>query len=275
MDNIKDIIDKKVKVIRGDIRNKSDVETACKDVEIIFHYAADPDVRNSVKDPITSFMINVSGTLNILETMRKMDINQIIFASSGGTVYGDVDIKNIPTPENTQFLPISPYGASKASCETYLSAYGGSYQFKIIILRFANIYGPPSNHGVIYDFYHKLKQNPNELEILGNGKQEKSYLYISDCTDATLLLYKYLKQGFNAFNIGAEKLTTVDEIANVVIQEMSLKNVKFKYTGGEQGWIGDVKKSLIAINKLKDLGWKPKITLKEGIHRYIEWLRKL
>jgi UDP-glucose 4-epimerase len=263
-----------LEIIEGDIRNIKDVEKACEGVEIIFHYAADPYVKESVLNPIPSFNINVEGTLNILETMREKNINEIVFASSGGTLYGEVDEENIPTSEGVQFRPISPYGASKASCEGYLSAYSSSYGLIVLSVRFANIYGPYSDHGVMFDFYHKLKENPHKLEILGNGKQIKSYMYVTDCIDATLTAIKNTKKGFEAYNLGVDETTTVDEIAELLVDIMDLKEVEFVYTGGERGWTGDVKHSEISIEKLKNLGWKPKIDLKEGINKYISWLEK-
>ncbi|TFF86230.1 MAG: NAD-dependent epimerase/dehydratase family protein [Promethearchaeota archaeon] len=263
-----------LEIIEGDIRNIKDVEKACEGVEIIYHYAADPYVKESVFNPISSFNINVEGTLNILEIMREKNIKEIVFASSGGTLYGEVDEKNIPTPENVQFRPISPYGASKASCEVYLSAYSSSYGFTALTVRFANIYGPYSDHGVMFDFYHKLKENPHKLEILGNGKQIKSYMYVTDCIDATLTATKRTEKGFQAYNLGIKETSTVDEIAELVIENMNLKDVKFVYTGGEKGWTGDVKHSEISIEKLKNIGWKPKVSLKEGINKYINWLEK-
>ncbi len=272
IENLKEFEYSNFIIMRGDIRDEKEVEKACKDIDVIFHYAADPDVRSSVNDPYSSFMVNVLGSINILEAARKFDISGIVFASSGGTLYGEVDIDKIPTPEDVQFRPISPYGASKAAIEPYLSAYADAYGITALSLRFANVYGPKSTHGVMYDFYHKLKKNPNELLILGNGLQKKSYLYISDCIEATIMAAEYIKKGYDAFNLGTEIVNSVNEVANAVIEAMDLKNVKLKYTGGDRGWIGDVKYSFLSIDKIKSIGWAPKITLKEGVFRYIKWL---
>ena len=241
------------------------------EISTIFHFAADPDVKKSVNAPFPSFYINVEGTLNILEAMRKNDIDKIVFASSGGTLYGDVD--KFPVDENTPPKPISPYGASKVAGEAYISAFAGAYGFSAISLRLANIFGPRSTHGVMFDFFHKLKKNKNELVILGNGLQQKSYLYVSDCISATLKTYENIKRGFEAYNVGSEEWYTVNEIAKLVIKMLGLNNVRFQYTGGERGWAGDVKKILLSIEKLKELGWKPKISFEEGVRRYIEWLK--
>lgn len=241
------------------------------EIDTVFHFAADPDVKKSVEDPFPSFYINVEGTVNILEAMRKTDISKIVFASSGGTLYGDVE--KFPVDEETAPKPISPYGASKVSGEAYISAYSGAYGFAAISLRLANIYGPRSTHGVMFDFFHKLKKNHEELEILGNGLQQKSYLYISDCIDAILKVYEHISKGFEAYNVGSEDWYTVNEIAKLVIDALGLKNVKFKYTGGERGWAGDVKKILLSIDKLKKLGWMHKVSFKDGVYKYINWLK--
>ncbi len=261
-----------IEFVKADIRDDDILQKICSGKDTIFHYAADPNVRTSVIDPTNSYGINVYGTFLILETMRRLDIPNIVFASSGGTLYGQVDV--FPTPEDTQFHPISAYGATKAIAESYLSAYAASYDITAVSCRYANIFGPRSNHGVMFDFYHKLKKNPKELEILGDGKQIKSYLYISDCVEASLTAAKGVKKGYEPFNIGSDTWTTVNEIADIIANEMDLKNVKYSYTGGEAGWKGDVFKMLLSIEKIQKLGWKQKITTEEGIRLYIRWLQE-
>ncbi|OLS13452.1 MAG: NAD-dependent epimerase/dehydratase [Promethearchaeota archaeon CR_4] len=264
---------KKVTFLKGDIRNRDFLLANLKELDLIIHMAADPDVKNSVPFPIESFEINVVGTLNILEAMRKNDIPRIAFASSGGTLYGQVD--EFPITERAILHPISPYGASKAAGEMYISAYTDAYGFKGVSLRYANIFGPRSNHGVTYDFFNKLKANPKKLEILGDGKQQKDYLFISDCVDASLLCVEKIdtQQGsYDFYNLGADGWHTVNEVANAVIDAMHLSGVEFTYTGGSKGWVGDVAKMILDISKLKTLGWFPKVSFKEGIARYITWL---
>ena len=263
----------KVSFYKGDIRNKEFLLATLKEIDLLIHLAADPNVKKSVPFPVESYEINVTGTLNLLETMRKNNIPQISFASSGGTLYGQVT--RFPVTEETMLHPISPYGASKAAGEMYISAYSASYGFKAVSLRYANIFGPRSNHGVTYDFFHKLKKNPKHLEILGDGKQQKDYLFISDCVEASLICTESLttqKDSFDCYNIGAEDWHTVDELANCVIEAMHLSGVTFSYTGGSQGWVGDVPKMILDVSKLKSLGWSPKVSFKEGITRYVQWL---
>ncbi|MHA1340693.1 MAG: GDP-mannose 4,6-dehydratase [Promethearchaeota archaeon] len=273
--SIKSQIEKgKCKFIKKDLRDAECFKDIPKDFDYIFHLAADPNVKTSVENPINSFNHNVLGTINLLEFTRKIHPKGFIFASSGGTLYGDVE--NFPITENDVLKPISPYGASKAACEMYISAYANAYQFKAVSGRYANIFGERSTHGVTYDFYYKLKKNPNELEILGNGKQKKSYLHVSDCVEATILIGDNLmeqRQWYDYYNIGSEDWVTVDELALILEEELGLKNVKHKYTGGEKGWIGDVHKLLLSIEKIKKLGWKPKVSFKEAVRRYVKWLK--
>ncbi|MEM1657921.1 MAG: GDP-mannose 4,6-dehydratase [Candidatus Jordarchaeales archaeon] len=259
----------KVKLVVGDLRDYEKVEKCVRDVDIVFHFAAQADVRRSVSEPRLDYEINVQGTINVLEAMRNSDARKMVFASSGGTLYGDA--KQVPTPENLTPRPISPYGAAKAACEMYLSAYHACYGISSLSLRYANIIGPRSTHGVIYDFYWKLKKNPKKLEILGDGSQTKSYLYVSDCVDATIHLTERFT-GFDVYNVGSEEVTTVREIAKIVVSELGLTDVEFCYTGGERGWIGDVPLVILDISKLKETGWKPKVSTEEGIKRYVRWL---
>ncbi|MHA1596607.1 MAG: SDR family NAD(P)-dependent oxidoreductase [Candidatus Asgardarchaeia archaeon] len=256
---------------KGDLRNVEDLKGAMEGIDMVIHLAADPDVRGSVIKPIENFKINVDGTMNVLETMRLKDVDRIVFASSGGTLYGEAS--KFPIDEGEPPRPISPYGASKAAAEMYLSAYASCYGMSAVSLRYANIFGPRSSHGVMYDFFMKLKKDKRTLEILGNGKQKKSYLYVSDCVSASLMVSERMAKGYDAFNIGSEEWITVNEIARIICDELGLKEVTFKYTGGERGWTGDVKKVLLSIEKIKKLGWEPKVRLRDGIRLYVNWLR--
>ena len=264
----------KCQFIKEDILNLEFMLEKLPKVDIIFHFAADPDVRASVPSPINSFKINVQGTLNVLEYARKYNINKFIFASSGGTVYGDVDV--FPITEEIAFKPISPYGASKAAAEMYLSSYASSYHIKSASLRFANIIGERSLHGIGYDFFNHLNENPNELNILGDGTQQKSYLHVSDTIDAVLLVADNLsnqKNWYDFYNLGSEDWFTVNQIAGIYEKELNLSNVKHSYSGGSKGWVGDVAKMILSIEKIKKIGFLPKISFEEGVRRYCEWLK--
>lgn len=261
-------INKKAKFVKKDIRQ--DIVSNLKGTEVVFHFAADPEVKSSADNPTKSFDTNLVGTLNILECCRKVDVKNIILASTS-TVYGDA--KEIPTTEEYVCMPISNYGASKLASEAYLSSYSGSYGIKGTSLRYANIFGERSNHGVMFDFYTKLKQNPNELEILGDGKQDKSYLHVSDCVAGSLFAWKKQKKLYDAFNIGSKDKITVNHLTKLVCKSMNTDPL-LKYTGTKRGWTGDVPIMLLDISKLEKLGWKTKVSFEEGVRRYIEWLKK-
>jgi len=260
----------RVEFVEGDVRDFETVESCVDDCSIVFHFAAQYDVRRSVSDPLYDFSINVNGMINILEAMRRRNVQNLVFASSGGTLYGLAEA--IPTPETYPLQPISPYGAAKAASEMYISAYCACYGLCGVSLRYANIIGPRSSHGVIFDFYQKLKRDPQRLEILGDGNQRKSYMDVSECVDASIYVTEKAEKGFNVFNIGSEEWVTVNYIAKIVINELKLKDVQLSYTGGEQGWTGDVPLVLLDISKLKGLGWKPTMRIDEAIRKYVRWI---
>jgi len=258
-----------IKIVQGDITNFEEIKKACKEVDAVYHFAADPDVRKSYDEPLENFKIDVLGTLNVLEACRLNNVKQIIFASSS-VVYGNA---GIPTPENAPITPISNYGAAKAASEYYVSTYSQLYGIKAIVLRYANIIGPKLTHGVIHDFYEKLEKNPKKLEILGDGNQEKSYLHVTDAVEATLLAVQRTKKEFEVFNVGSEEKITVRKIAHLIVSTLGLENVQYKYTGGKIGWPGDVPIMLLAIEKLKGLGWKPRFRVEKSILHTIDWLK--
>jgi UDP-glucose 4-epimerase len=261
--------------IAGDCRSPSDIERALKNVDAVFHFAANPEVRLDLADPKTCYEQNIEATYVLLQSIRRSNAKTIVFASSS-TVYGEAAI--IPTPENYgPMKPISVYGASKLACEALISSYCYSFKKKGIILRPANMIGPRSTHGVMLDFIRKLKENPKELEILGDGTQTKSYLYIDDCIDAIMKAYESTQEPVEIYNVGSEDQTNVTQIAKTVINEMKLENVKLKFTGGVdggRGWIGDVKNMLLDINKLKKLGWKPKLSSQQAVRETARHLIK-
>lgn len=260
------------KFLKLDLKNLENLYCSLKnegDIDAIFHFAANPEVRIGISKPNVLFNENVLATFNVLEVARKIGIKYFIFASSS-TVYGDAKV--IPTPEDYSPLkPISVYGATKLACEALVSAYAHTYDIRGLSLRLANIIGSRSKHGVIYDFILKLLKNPNELEILGDGTQRKSYLHISDCIDAIMLLFKEFQKTnvkYDVFNIGNEDWITVKEIADIVTSVMGLKNTRYIFTGGVnggRGWKGDVKFMLLSIEKIKRLGWRPRLNCKEAV----------
>ncbi len=268
IDKKKGFISPKAKYVIADILDQKKKISLTRGADAIFHFAADPSVKRSVESPLDNFELNVGGTITLLEAARANDVKKFVFASSS-TIYGNA---KMPTSETEPALPVSPYGASKASCDAYLSAYARAYGINAVSCVYGNIFGPRSDHGVMYDFYHKLLRNPDRLEILGDGKQRKSYLYISDTVDATILCADRT-MGYGKYNISSDEWTTVNEIARIIAETMGL-SPQFTHCGGKMGWAGDVPNFKLDISKVKKLGWKPRLSTRDGIKHYIEYLQR-
>ena len=258
-----------LRLVKADLKVWGEWVEEFRGADAVFHYAANPEVRISATEPRIHFEENLVATFNVLEASRRYDVELHVFASSS-TVYGEAS--KIPTPEDYHPLnPISVYGAVKLGGEALYTAYSNLYGFKTLIARYANIIGPRSNHGVIVDFVRKLMRNPGELEILGDGTQRKSYLYVEEAVDATLHALGYTaEKGRNVevFNIGNEDWVTVVEIADIVVEEMGLKGVRYRFrpaTPDGRGWPGDVKLMLLDISRLKSIGWRPRISSREAV----------
>lgn len=233
----------------------------------VYHLAADPDVRESSVSPDKQLNNTIIATHRILEAMRKAQVPEIVFTSTS-TVYGEATV--IPTPESyTPMEPVSVYGASKLACEALISAYCHSFSMNSWVFRFANIIGARSGHGVITDFIRKLIANPEELEILGDGKQTKSYLEVGACIRAIMYVVSHTHNTVNTFNIGSEDWISVTDIADILTREMNL-TPKFTYTGGSRGWIGDVPKMQLDISRLKSLGFIPELSSRESVRLAVQ-----
>ncbi len=258
-----------------DLSNSSSLRNILSDVDLIFHLAANPEVRTGFKNPEISFRENIENTFHLLEAIRKSKIDTIVFSSSS-TIYGEPEI--IPTPENYGPLyPISHYGASKLACEGLISAYCHSYGINGLIFRLANIIGSRSNHGVIIDFIKKLEYDNKTLQILGDGTQSKSYLHVSDCIDAILFCTNKTEKKMEIFNLGNYDQIDVITIAKKIFDELKLNNVKISTTNDVpegRGWIGDVKFMNLDIKKLEDLGWKPKYSSLAAVEKSISQIVK-
>lgn len=238
-------------------------QDSIRSADRLFHLAADPDVRQSAVNPDPTMQNNIMATYRVLEAMRQHGVPELVFTSTS-TVYGDAAV--IPTPENyTPLEPISVYGASKLACEALISAYCHSFGMKAWTFRFANIIGSRSGHGVITDFIRKLGEDPAELEILGDGKQTKSYLEVHECVAAMLFAVGKARGTVNTFNIGSEDWIDVKSIAEIVAEEMHLTGTRFRFTGGDRGWVGDVPKMQLSIDRLKALRWKPQTGSRESV----------
>lgn len=256
--------------INGDLLDTVTLDKAMEGVDFVFHLAANPDVRHGIERTRIDLEQGPIATHNLLEAMRKNGVKNVAFSSSS-TVYGETT--NLPTPEtNGPMLPISLYGASKLACEGLISSYCHSFGMKAVMFRFANVIGNRGTHGVLVDFIEKLRANPSELEILGDGKQQKSYFLVEDCVDGILTgIEKSTKQA-DVFNLGCLDWLDVTRIAEIVVEEMSLENVQFKYTGGSRGWVGDIPKTWIDISKIRGLGWEPKNNSEQAVRKAVRIL---
>lgn len=244
------------------------IEDYFRDVDEVWHLAANPNVR--ILDSKIHFEQNIVATINVLEAMRKNNVRKIFFTSSS-TVYGEAisSKNNKPTPEDYPTNPISLYGAAKLASEALIQAYCHVYDFQAWIFRLANIVGPRLTHGIIFDFINKLRKNPKELEILGDGNQRKSYLFIDDCIEAMFLSREKSNKKINIFNIGNDDWISVKEIAKIVCERMKLTPI-LKFTGGDRGWKGDVPLMLLDIKRIKSLGWKPKYSSEKSVIKTVE-----
>lgn len=245
-------------LIKADLLDACTLEKALYGKDMVFHLAANPDVKLGAENTRVHLEQNVLATYNVLEAMRKTNVRRIAFTSTS-TVYGEAKV--VPTPEDYgPLIPISLYGASKLSCEALISSYCHTFEMQSWIFRFANIVGERGTHGVLVDFIRKLQQNPQELEILGSGKQRKSYLEVKDCVDAMVHCVENSRDEINIFNIGSIDSLDVTGIADIVTRKMGLSGVKYRYTGGidGRGWKGDVKVMQLSIEKIARIGWSPK-----------------
>ncbi|OLD01006.1 MAG: hypothetical protein AUJ07_12310 [Crenarchaeota archaeon 13_1_40CM_3_53_5] len=258
--------DDRIRLIKGDCKNPRDVKKALSRVQVVYHFAAKPEIRLDRSDPSTCFNENIYATYVLLEQMKNSEVETIGFASSS-TVYGEA--KLLPTPEDYGPLePISIYGASKLASEGLISAYAHSYRMKAVILRLANIIGLRSNHGIISDFLKQIQKRPRELKILGDGNQTKSYLHIDDCISAILGATRNITRPVNVINIGSEDQLDVSTIAKLSLEEARLENTRIKFTQtipDGRGWNGDVRNMLLDISKLRSLGWRPKYTSEQAV----------
>jgi UDP-glucose 4-epimerase len=256
--------------IEADLLDLERVKKEIKNHDIVFHIAANPHVRLGEKQTDLDLKYETIATYNVLESMRLNSIKKIVFSSSS-VVYGETRTKTLP--ENYgPLLPISLYGAGKLASEGLITAFCGTFDLQTWIYRFANVVGTRGTHGVIVDFIKKLRKNHRELEILGDGKQQKPYLYISDCVDGIIYGFEKSNEQINLFNLGCDTNTTVTRIAELVVEEMGFKDVKFNYTGGKRGWKGDVPRFQLDITKIKKLGWKTNYTSDEAVRKSIKEL---
>lgn len=258
-----------VECVQADILEAERLSTAMEGVETVFHLAANADVRGGKTDRSIDLEQNIIGTHRVLEAMVKTGARNIVFTSSA-TVYGEPDI--FPTPENYAPLQTSLYGASKLAAEAIIEAYCEYFGITSHIFRFVSWIGERYSHGVVFDFINKLRANPHELEILGDGNQKKSYLHVQDGVKGIFQALESFSEPKNVLNLGHTEYMNVLKLADVVCEEMDLKNVAFRCTGGIRGWIGDSPFVHLDVSKLGSAGFRPEISIEEGIRRTARYL---
>jgi UDP-glucose 4-epimerase len=257
--------------VEGDLVNM-DLKHLLMGVDVVCHFAANPDVRLGASNTRVHFEQNIEVTYRLLEECARGEVLDIIFPSTS-TVYGETTV--IPTPEDYgPLVPISIYGASKLACEALIASYCHTFDMNAVLYRFANVVGTRSTHNVLHDFIRKLRDQPSYLEILGaEPGTNKSYVHVSDCVDAMVVGAEQAKEQVEIYNIGSRDRLNVLKIADIVVEEMGLQDVKYNWTGGVKGgrgWVGDVKEMLLSVDKLAMVGWNPKLDSEAAVRRAVQ-----
>ena len=254
--------------VEADLLDKNALHDACRNVGFVFHLAANADVRFGTDHPFRDLEQNTIATHSVLEAMRANGVKRIGFSSTG-SVYGEATV--FPTPEDAPFpVQTSLYAASKSAGEGLISAYCEGFDFQGYIFRFVSILGERYTHGHVFDFYRKLKADPSRLEVLGNGKQRKSYLYVQDCVDAMLLATERATGKVNILNLGQSEYCEVNDSIGWISEKMGV-NPERIYAGGERGWIGDSPFIFLDNAKMRALGWEPKVSIRDGVVKTLDY----
>lgn len=260
----------KFRLIQGDLLDEENLRRAMADHDFVFHLAANADVRFGTDHPRRDLEQNTIATYNVLEAMRANGIKRIGFSSTG-SIYGEPEVH--PTPENAPFpVQTSLYGASKLAGEGLIQAYATGFGFQAYIFRFVSILGERYSHGHVFDFYKQLADHPDHITVLGNGQQRKSYLYVQDCVDAILTVIEKAAAPVNIFNLGADEYCQVVDSLGWICERLGVKPQR-TFTGGERGWIGDSPFIYLDTQKVRALGWRPKLTIRQGVERTVDYLK--
>lgn len=255
----------------GALEEEDKLAQAMKGADFVFHFAANADVRMGLSHPRKDLEQNTINTYRVLEAMRANGIKRIGFSSTG-SIYGEAEV--IPTPEDAP-IPVqtSLYGASKMACEGLIEAYAEGFGFQGYIFRFVSILGERYPHGHVIDFYRKLKADPHKMEVLGNGHQKKSYLYVGDCLDAILTVTEKCREKVNIFNLGTDEYCEVNDSIGWITERLGY-DPELAYTGGDRGWVGDNPFIYLDTQKIRSLGWKPKLTIREAVERTVDYIKE-
>jgi UDP-glucose 4-epimerase len=265
------LANKNFKLVEADLLDPEHLTPAFAGGDVVFHFAANADVRFGTDHPRRDLEQNTIATYNVLEAMRAHGVKKILFSSTG-SVYGEAKV--IPTPEDGPFpIQTSLYGASKLAGEGLIAAYCEGFGFQSWIFRFVSILGERYTHGHVFDFYRKLKDDPTVLPVLGNGQQKKSYLYIQDCLDAMLQALEKATDKVNVLNLGVDGYCQVNDSIGWICEALNVKPT-MQYSGGDRGWIGDNPFIFLETKRIQALGWKPKHTIREGVLKTVDFLQK-
>ena len=257
-------------LVVSDLLDRDALEIAMRECDFVYHIAANADVRFGTERPERDLQQNTIATFNVLEAMRANGIQKIAFPSTG-SVYGEAAI--FPTPEDAPFpVQTSLYGASKLAGEALITAYCEGFGFQGWIFRFVSVLGERYTHGHVFDFYKSLSADPTRLRVLGNGHQRKSYMYVRDCVDAMLLAVDKAREKVNIFNLGIDDHCEVLDSVRWITEHLGLKP-ELSFSGGDRGWVGDNPVIYLDTRKIRALGWQPKVCIREGVIRTVEWLR--
>jgi UDP-glucose 4-epimerase len=256
--------------VRGDTLDAGALTLAMRDADVVFHLAANADVRFGTNHPRKDLEQNTIATFNVLEAMRTNDVRRVVFASTG-SIYGEASI--IPTPEDAPFpVQTSLYGASKLAGEGLIHAYCEGFGFESWIFRFVSILGERYTHGHVFDFYKRLRADPTRLHVLGDGHQRKSYLYVQDCIDAIFLTMARARAKVNTFNLGTDEYCCVNDSIGWITEHLDIRP-ELEYSGGDRGWIGDNPFIFLDTARVRALGWTPRLSIREGVLRTLDYLR--
>ena len=256
--------------VEGDLKDAKAVAASMRGSDVVFHMAANADVRFGLEHPRRDLEENTIVTFNVLEAMRANGVKTIAFSSTG-SVYGEAEV--VPTPEGAPFpVQTSLYGASKLACEGLIAAYAEGFGIRGYIFRFVSILGERYTHGHVFDFVRMLAADPTKLHILGNGLQRKSYLYVGDCIGAILTALQTANGKVNIFNLGTEEFCEIKDSAGWIAQRLGL-SPQFTYSGGDRGWVGDNPFIFLDTKRIRSLGWTSKLTIRQGVERTVDWLQ--
>jgi UDP-glucose 4-epimerase len=251
-----------------------DLPALCEAVagnDVVFHLAANADVRSGTQHPRRDLEQNTIATHNVLESMRLNHVPSIVFSSTG-SIYGEPEV--FPTPEDCPFpIQTSLYGASKLAAEGMIGAYCAGFGISGVIFRFVSILGERYTHGHVFDFFKKLRADPTTIEVLGDGRQRKSYLYVDDCIEAIVQAWHTADAGsVRVYNLGQDEHCTVDDSLGWISAELGLNPTR-AYTGGTRGWIGDSPFIFLDTARIRALGWQPRVPIREAVVKTLRYLQ--